>query len=139
VGISRVDVPGLRRVLRVDAAGVGALTTAAVIWAIRDAASPDARGLARVAAVGLVGVGLAFVAVRRVGARGAPPHPDAVVASSARRLVVCGLVINTLGTAALIGRHRRDAAAAPAATVLLIAGDVLSALYLRRLRPSRSA
>jgi hypothetical protein len=141
--MSKVDAAGLRRVLSVDAVGVGALASAAVIAALRDSRSPDARGLAQVAAVGLAGLGLAVAAVGRVGGlvgvRGALPHPDAVAVSSARRLIAAGLTLNTIGTTVVVGRRRPGAAAAVAAIVLLVGGDVLSALYLKRLRRDRSS
>jgi hypothetical protein len=130
----------LGRVLCVDAVGVAVLVCAAFAGTIGGARPERVRGLASTAAVGLVGLGLAataVLAVGRVDRRGVGPHPDAdpVAASRpARRLIVCGLALNTAGTVAVLGRYRRDRGAVAAALVLLVGGDVLSALYLRHLR-----
>lgn len=127
----------LRRVLRVDAVGVAVLVCVAFVSAIGGARPERVRGLASTAAVGLVGLGLAVLAVGRVDRRGVGPHPDAdpVDASRpARRLIICGLAVNTAGTVAVLRRFRRDRGAVAAALVLLVGGDVLSALYLRHLR-----
>jgi hypothetical protein len=127
----------LRRVLRVDAVGVAVLVCVAFATAIGGARPERVRGLASTAAVGLVGLGLAVLAVGRVDRRVVGPHPDAdpVAASGpARRLIVCGLALNTGGTVAVLRRYPREKDTVAAALVLLVGGDVLSALYLRHLR-----
>jgi hypothetical protein len=134
----------LKRILRIDAVGVSALVGAALWTSLHRGRSGTRRGVTSVAGVGLAGLGLAVaavVAVARVDGRGARPHPDAVgdaTLSAPRRLIVAGLVVNTVGSAAVIVRHRREACTVTAASVLLIGGDVLSVLYLRRLRPGRA-
>jgi hypothetical protein len=123
-------------VLRVDAVGVAVLVCVAFATAIGGARPERVRGLASTAAVGLVGLGLAVLAVGRVDRRVVGPHPDAdpVAASRpARRLILSGLAVNTAGTIAALGHYRRDRGSVAAALVLLVGGDVLSTLYLRHL------
>lgn len=129
---------GLGRVLLVDGSGVGLVSVLAVVASSRRPSQrrPDrgrtARGLSAVAAVGAAGFALAVPAVRTVD-RGDPAELTAPDVAISLQLISTGFVLNTVGSVLTARVSRGNTPTLLAAVALLVAGDILSALYATRL------
>ncbi|MEF2977236.1 hypothetical protein [Subtercola sp. YIM 133946] len=134
----------LRTVLKIDAAHVTALTGLAVAARLsgRQTSSRTADGLLGCAIVAVLGFALAVIAVQATERRRDGRVSSSTWAGSTLpvKLIVVGGLINTLGSAGVVVVHRGDRLVTVTAAVLLLGGDVLTALYLTQLRgggPSR--
>jgi hypothetical protein len=130
--LSRVAV--LKTVLMIDGSGVGLLAGIAAVQTLRQRfPSRNSQGLAASAAVGITGFGLAAAAVW-LAAR-APTDRDSFEnrIRGARRLILAGSAVNTIGCVAAIATSSRSTVSVTGAAVLLVAGDILSGIYYRQL------
>lgn len=124
----------------VDAAHVTAFVFRAVlVGRDRSARAVAARGDALVAVAGLALAVLAGRLLRGDLADGRAPR------RAVRRLLVAGLLVNTVGTTLLLaapgssaGRVRRSRTGRAATAYLLVGGDLVSVAYLLAARPAGS-
>ena len=122
----------------VDAAHVTTFVLRAVlVGRDRSARGDAARGDALVAVLGLALAVAAERLLRRDLADGRAPRP------TVRRLLVAGLLVNTVGTTLLLaaprssaGRARRSRTGRAATGYLLVGGDLVSVAYLLAARPA---
>lgn len=119
--------------LRIDGAGVSALAILAGIVALRsDVDARTKRGLTSLIVVGAAGLLLAAAATRMTNPRRSPNVDETI--DSARQLIWLGAGLNTLGSVIVMARFHRKPPVIVAAIGLLLAGDILSAEYLRALK-----